>query len=143
MKKQSKERYHNDPEYKKATLERAKKRYYEDEEYKAATLRRANERYRRKRVKQLLARFFRRNGYFRIPDKKLHVKLGEDYKRGYEVRLVANDRKELKEINSLLTETGFKTGKPFKKNNKYVQPVYGKESVQKFKSILNDKKLKR
>lgn len=140
LKKLSRERYHKDSDYKKATLERAKKRYYEDEEYKAETIRRAKERYRRLKTKNSLesqlVKYFQRNGYFRIPDKNLRRQKGKDYKKGYEVRLVANDEKELLEINSLLTKAGFKVGKSFIKNNKFVQPIYGKDAVDKFQSFI-------
>lgn len=43
----SRERYHKDKNYRKATLERANKRYQEDAEYRAATIKRALERYYR------------------------------------------------------------------------------------------------
>lgn len=140
LKKQSRERYHKDPDYYKATLERAKKRYHEDAGYKAETIRRAKERYRRlkliKTLESQLAEYFNRNGYFRIPDQKLQRLKGEDYKKGYEVRLAADNKKELSEIKNLLIKTGLKPAKHFKKNNKYIQPIYGKEAVEKFQSLI-------
>ena len=84
-----------------------------------------------------------RNGYFRFPDEKLRGIKGEDYKKGYEVRLVANDEKELLEINFLLKKAGFKAGKAFHKNNKYVQPVYGKDAVERFQNILSEQKIRK
>lgn len=146
LKMQSRERYHKDSDYKKATLERAKKRYYEDEEYKAETIRRAKERYRRLKTKNSiedqLVKYFNSNGYFRIPDENLRKIKGQDYKKGYEVRLVANDEKELSNINFLLIKAGFKVGKSFQKNNKFVQPIYGKDAVEKFQSLLSKQEIK-
>jgi len=43
----SRERYHKDLKYQKATLERANNRYADDPEYRTATIRRALERYYR------------------------------------------------------------------------------------------------
>lgn len=140
LKEQSRERYHKDSDYKKATLERAKKRYYEDEEYKEATIRRAKERYRKIKDRSSLVKYFLRNGYIRFPSKNLRKVKGEDYKKGYEVRLVANDKKELLEINFLLKRAGFKSGKPFQKNSRIIQPVYGKDAVEKFQVFLSEHK---
>lgn len=140
MKKQSRERYRNDVDYKRATLERAKKRYHENEEYKAETIRRAKERYRRLKtinfIESELSKYFKLNGYFRVPNEKLRKLKGRDYKKGYEVRFVVNDKKELFKIISLLNKAGFKVGKSFKKSNKYVQPIYGKEAVEKFQRFI-------
>ena len=137
LKKLSRERYHIDSEYKKATLERAKKRYHQDDEYKAATIQRAKDRYQRLKIKKKLVKYFQRNGYILLPDEKL---LGgnDNYKKGYEVRLVAKDKKELTKIKDLLNKAGFKIGKPFQKHNEYVQPIYGKEAVEKFQSFLSE-----
>ena len=142
LRKQSRERYHKDIEYKNTTLERTKKRYYEDEEYKKATIRRAKERYRKIKIRSSLVNYFLRNGYFRFPDESLREIKGDDYKKGYEVRFVARDENELQKINSLLNKAGFKIGKAFQKNNKFVQPIYGKDSVEKFKSFLSEQKRK-
>lgn len=43
----AKERYANDPEYRKKTRQRARKRYHSDKDYRLATIERAKERYRK------------------------------------------------------------------------------------------------
>ncbi len=140
LKRKSRERYQNDIDYRNATLDRAKKRYYEDEKYKADTIRRAKERYRRLKTEKLivsqLSKHFMQGGYFRFPNNKLREIKSRDYKKGYEVRLTVKDKNELLEVNILLNKAGFKAGKSFKKNNKYVQPIYGKGAVEKFQSFL-------
>ncbi len=80
----------------------------------------------------VLAYFFRRNGYVRLPDKKLRKELGQKYKKGYEVRLVANSQEELNKMRQLLMRVGFRPGKPFQKRKQFVQPIYGKRSVEAF-----------
>ncbi len=136
LKKQSRLRYQKDPKYKKATLERAKKRYYEDEAYREATIKRGIERYYRLKMirstESELAQFFLRNGYIRYPNKNLLKTKERDYKKGYEVRLVANNKKELQKISSLIRKLQLNLGKSFQKNNRYVQPIYGKDAVDLF-----------
>ncbi len=84
-------------------------------------------------VKSLLA-FFQRNGCVRVVDEKRRQELGQKYKKGYEVRLVANSKEELGLIRHLLQQSGFKPGKPYQKNDQFVQPVYGKSAVDWFVS---------
>src|SRR5574337_136091 len=80
--------------------------------------------------------FFKRNGHFRIPDKKRKKEGSQVYKKGYEIRLLAATKTELKIINLLLKKSGFKPGKPFEKGNQFVQPVYGKQAVKEFRHLL-------
>lgn len=71
-----------------------------------------------------------------MPDKTRRKKEGQAYKHGYEIRLVVKGKIELKKIQSLLKDLGFKIGKPFEKGLQIVQPVYGKYQVEKLKTIL-------
>lgn len=96
----------------------------------------------KKSVVKKLAGYFNRNGYFRIPDPKMQKKKKSDYKKGYEIRFVAKDKKELSEMKSLLKEAEMKAGKPFNKFNQYVLPVYGKEKYLRFRELLADLKIK-
>lgn len=80
----------------------------------------------------LLLRYFRRNGYIRTVNVKRRQQLGQKYKKGYEVRLVANSESELAHIRTLLEQVGFKAGKPFRKHYQMVQPVYGKKIMEWF-----------
>ncbi|MBI5042849.1 MAG: hypothetical protein HZC10_03265 [Nitrospirae bacterium] len=82
----------------------------------------------------LLMKYFKRNGYIRQRNEKLAKLLGQRYKKGYEVRFVAKTENELREIRLLLNKTGFKLGKPFKKHKQLIEPVYGKQAVEKFLS---------
>ena len=79
-----------------------------------------------------LKRHFRQHGYARVSNKKRKKELGQNYKKGYEVRLVATTRTELRQIRQWLRQAGFKAGKPFQKGTRIVQPVYGKATVEWF-----------
>lgn len=96
----------------------------------------------KKAVAKKIAEYFVRNGYFRIPDEKPAKKKKVVAKKGYEIRFVAKDRKELSEMKSLLKEAGLEAGKPFDKFNQFVLPVYGKEKYFRFKEMLADLKIK-
>jgi len=89
-----------------------------------------------KSVKTELLHFFCRNGCFRVPNKKRRKRKKRCYKKGYEIRFVANNRKELSKIRSLLRMTGFKRGGPYKKRSQFVQPVYGKNFYEKFRNFI-------
>jgi hypothetical protein len=79
--------------------------------------------------------YFNRNGYVRSPDLKIRKTIGTDkYKKGWEIRLVAKTKDELYLIGELLDEVGLKKGEPFKKGKLTVQPVYGKQAVEWFKT---------
>jgi len=78
----------------------------------------------------ILARFYKRNGFLRLPNPKRKEQLGSrKYKKGYEVRLVANHTGELEQMQQALEQVGFKPGKPYQKSSQMVQPIYGKEAV--------------
>jgi hypothetical protein len=79
-----------------------------------------------------LIKFYKRNGYVRIPDKKRRKKESRSYKMGYEIRFVANTKAELALMRKLLKAVGFKPGKPFGKTSRYCQPVYGKVAMEQF-----------
>ncbi len=83
-----------------------------------------------------LARLFARNGYVRRQDPKRRKKEKRRYKKGDEVRLVANNRAELRLIRRLLKQAGFKPGRPFAKARQYRQPVYGRTEVARFLAMV-------
>jgi hypothetical protein len=90
--------------------------------------------------KNKLISYFRRNGYFRVPDKeRKENESAQVYKKGYEVRFLAKNREEFNEINRLLKKEGFIRGKHFSKANQTVIPVYGRKAVQKFRQLLSKK----
>ena len=86
-----------------------------------------------------LARFFHRNGYVRWQDE---VRLTEEgyqvYKKGNELRLVADSTEELAVIRELLERAGFTPGRAFAKGRQYRQPVYGKRAVIRFLELIGE-----
>ncbi len=82
----------------------------------------------------LLKQFFQQHGYVRVANETRKEQLGQKYKKGYEVRLVAKTQSELVHIRQLLHQVGFKAGKPFQKYSRIVQPIYGKSAVEWFTS---------
>ena len=65
------------------------------------------------------------------------------YKKGDEVRLVANTPSELSRILQLLRTEGFKPGRPFlkdKQGSQYRVPLYGREQVARFLKKIEETK---
>jgi hypothetical protein len=87
-----------------------------------------------------LRELFRRNGYVRMQDPDRVETGGREYKKGDEVRLVADSRSELAEIRRLLKAAGFKLGRPFAKANQFRQPLYGRDQVARFVALMRRKK---
>ena len=82
-----------------------------------------------------LAESYHHRGYMREPDVIRKKKDGQSYKKGHEVRFVACSDDELAEIRHYLREAGFDLARPYDKGKKIVQPVYGKENMERFKAI--------
>lgn len=89
----------------------------------------------RKVVKRLAA-YFHRNGYVRRVNAVRRMTKGRLYKKGAEVRLVANSKAELAEIRRLLKQAGFKRARPFAKARQWRQPLYGVTEVARFLSLV-------
>src|SRR5438128_2454257 len=85
-----------------------------------------------------LAEFFHQNGYLRRPNWKRQKAMPRAYKKGYEVRLVAETAAELRTIRRLLRTAGFKPGRAFRKANQWRQPLYGREEVARFLALVGD-----
>jgi hypothetical protein len=90
-------------------------------------------------VKQLSA-FFHRNGYVRRIDAIRRVTDGQLYKKGAEVRLVAQSARELAQIRRLLKQAGFRQARPFTKGRQWRQPIYGVAEVARFLSLVGGAK---
>lgn len=89
----------------------------------------------------LLAQIFQRNGYVRLQDARRAEQDGpQQYKKGDEVRLVANTLEELALIRRLLVEAGFRPGRPFAHGRQYRQPLYGREAVNRFLELIGGRK---
>jgi len=84
----------------------------------------------------LLRYFFKWKGHVRWPNPKRRRQDGQKYKKGYEIRLVVKTREELRQMRQQLRRAGFKLGKPFKKAKQIVQPIYGKQAVERFLSWI-------
>jgi len=85
-----------------------------------------------------LRRLFRRNGYVRKQNRARLAADGRDYKKGDEVRLVANSMAELRLVRRLLRQAGFKAGKHFAKGHQWRQPLYGREQVSRFLTLIGE-----
>lgn len=83
-----------------------------------------------------LATFFHRNGYVRMPNRDRRAAESSKYKKGYEVRFVANSDAELKTIQRLLRSAGFPVANPFTHNNQWRQPLYGRVAVSRFLDLI-------
>jgi hypothetical protein len=86
-----------------------------------------------------LGNFFRRNGYFRRLDPVRRMREGQLYKKGAEVRLVANSARELRRIRRLLRQAGFRPARPFRKGRQWRQPLYGVEAIRRFLALIGER----
>ena len=93
----------------------------------------------KRKALKYLAEVFLKNGYLRIRDKKKLKKNGAQiYKKGFEIRIVAKNRAELRMIRAAIKALGFKVSKTFIKHNLTIQPIYGKEITLKFQKLKKD-----
>src|SRR5688572_16940198 len=76
--------------------------------------------------------FFSRNGCVRNPQPKRLEEGYRLYKKGWEVRIVVENAAELAEVRQLLAAVGLTPGSAYAKGPRIVQPVYGKEAVERF-----------
>lgn len=90
-----------------------------------------------------LAAYFHRNGYIRRLDAIRRLTDGQLYKKGAEVRLVAESKSELAEIRRLLRRAGFRTARPFAKGQQWRQPLYGVAEVARFLDLVGSKRRRR
>ncbi len=80
----------------------------------------------------LLVELFQRSGYMRVPNAERRDEEKQAYKKGYEIRLVVDTKRELADVRRLLRQLELKGGKPFQKGNRWVQPIYGKAALDRF-----------
>ena len=90
-----------------------------------------------------LAAYYRRNGYIRKINPVRRRAEGDDYKKGDEVRLVAESYQELLLIRRLLKRVDFRPGRPFRKANQWRLPLYGVRTVKRFLSLIGEKPIRR
>lgn len=90
----------------------------------------------KKSVQIRLKYFYERNGNSRTPNLLRRKNEGQLYKKGYEIRLVAKNETELEEIRELLISAKIFPGKPYSHGSQFVQPIYGKQSFEKFNRTI-------
>ena len=81
--------------------------------------------------------WFERSGYIRRYDPQRRAREGPSYKKGYEVRFVLDSEDALRVVRRLLTAAKLRPGKPFRKHQRIVQPVYGRTTVEWFMDQLS------
>lgn len=79
-----------------------------------------------------LVRLFLRNGCARVPDSERRGQEPSAYKKGYEVRMIAQSAAELRQMQRMLRAAGFRLGRPYERWSRIVQPLYGREQVHHF-----------
>lgn len=85
-----------------------------------------------------LVEFYRRNGYMRVPNETLREDAPREYKKGYEIRLIARSQRELTAMRRLIRQVDLRPGKPFPKHNQWVQPIYGRGAMDLFTFWLDE-----
>jgi hypothetical protein len=87
-------------------------------------------------VVRSLASYYQRNGVLRTPNANRRKNERQRYHKGYEIRLLAFDARELAEIRRLLRAAGFRFGQPYVKVHRKAQPIYGKAQVTRFLELV-------
>ena len=88
------------------------------------------------KARQILKEIFLRNGYVRLPDEdRLESEGYKKYKKGFEVRLYAQNREELRKIRNSIIALGYKLCKTFLKQGRIVQPLYGRTITMQFQKL--------
>lgn len=90
-----------------------------------------------KAARTLLESVFLRNGYIKVKDENLLMEQGwAKYKKGFEVRLIPQDKIELKQIREAIKLIGYNPEKTFKSENRVIQPIYEGELILYFQNLL-------
>jgi hypothetical protein len=95
-----------------------------------------------KTAQRSLAKIFKERAFCRVPDMGRRKSDGEEYKKGWEVRLPAYSKPELANIRKLLKASGLNVAKSFEKTSYWIQPIYGKEAYQKLTGWVREFKIK-
>ena len=82
-----------------------------------------------------LAELIPSTGCIRVPNAMRRKREGQAYKMGYEVRLPARTMADLRDLRTLLRDAGFKPGKPYRKGRGFILPLYGRETVERFRAL--------
>lgn len=84
-----------------------------------------------------LVAYFIRNGVLRVADRSRRARQGREYHKGYEIRLVAFNRKELQRMRDLAYREDFTLGEAYENVNRWVLPLYGKRNVLRFLKLVD------
>lgn len=88
-------------------------------------------------VFRLLAESFERHGYVRQQDERRRRREGcAQYKKGDEIRIVVETKRELASLRKALERASFSPGKPFEKGRRWCQPIYGRVAVGRFLRVV-------
>ena len=88
------------------------------------------------KAKRWLRNLSKHGAYSRYPHPARREELGQKYKKGYEIRLLVRSEEQIHTTQLALAELGFTGGKPFKKNTRWVIPIYGKDRVKRFSTLF-------
>lgn len=83
---------------------------------------------------------FNDRAYLRVPNPDRMDEGHEAYKKGFELRFVMDKRKDLTSVRKALADAGFRVAKAFEKNSKFVQPLYGREQVERCLKLMGESK---
>jgi hypothetical protein len=83
-----------------------------------------------------LALFYRDHGYIRrpIPGRESGT---PDTAEDWEVRFLFKSKRDLEALRHVLRQAGFKPGEPFRKYRLHMQPVYGREAVERLRALVS------
>jgi hypothetical protein len=84
----------------------------------------------------ILLMYIRRSGYFRLKDQEKKELLKEKYHKGYELRIGCYED-EIEKISLICEKMSVKPGKPYKKVNKWVFPIYGFKNIQTISKLIS------
>jgi hypothetical protein len=90
---------------------------------------------RRHAAIEALRRFWSR-AYARVPNEDRFAEGSAAYKKGWEIRFVADSPAECDEISRLLGAAGFVPGRRFAKGSGWIVPVYGREPTERLRALL-------
>lgn len=95
----------------------------------------------KKTAMKILKDVFSRGGYLRLKDENKLKSIGyQNYKKGFEIRFYPCDDQELKLLQRAIISLDLNVSKTFIKQNRVVQPLYGREITEKFKAIRDKAK---
>lgn len=91
-----------------------------------------------RQAKLQLVALFERNGCVRLQNPDRLSEGPRAYKKGTEVRLIADSEAEVTYIQELLDVRGFSSGRPFAKGDRFCIPIYGFEQVSSFMAMVDE-----